>query len=75
LTIEESVSDEPEPTEVTNLPPSLLTSTLKIMASGRFASRVVVRGKTSPVMLKTGDRWERARERHAHQLFPLEGET
>jgi hypothetical protein len=34
-----------------------------------------VRGKTSPVMLKTGNRWERARERHAHQLFPLEGET
>ena len=75
MTIEESVSDEPGPTEVTNLSPSLLTSTLKIMASGRFASRVVVRGKTSPVMLKKGDRWERVRESHAHQVFQLEGET
>src|SRR5215204_164889 len=52
LTIEESVPGDSGLTEVTNPPPSLLTSTSK--KRGCVLS-VVVRRNDSPVMLKTGD--------------------
>src|SRR5215207_7674452 len=52
LTIEESVPGDSGLTEVTNPPPSLLTSTSKKRG---FVLSVVVRRNDSPVMLKTGD--------------------
>lgn len=55
LTIEESVPTVLRLTKVTNLPPCLLTSAMKIRASGWFVFRVVVMRKNSPLMLKTDD--------------------
>ena len=55
LTIEVSVPGDSRSTEVTNSPPSLLTSALKKSDCGLFVLIVVVTRNDSPVMLKTGD--------------------
>jgi hypothetical protein len=55
LTIDESIPGVSGLTEVTDRPPCLLMSAMKMRACGLSLLRVVVTRKNSPLMTKTGD--------------------